>query len=210
MSTTVTVFRAADYETPLWAFPNLTDGRYNRAGAAPATQYLALHPMTPWAELIRNLDLRTSDEARALRLPIWTVRVELRDEPFDLTFDSVDDFAREPEDLVADDHTACRTIAAALHSVGVVSVAAPSAALPGTRNLIVLQPALVIDFHAEPFDPEDWPTALVARDGRCPEGLWEHVHYKASATAHPGLEAWRSGDEFVFEQPIVDNVTLHR
>lgn len=203
-------FRAADYETPLWAFASLTVGRYNRANQEPATQYLSLHPMTPWAELIRNLDLRDPNNARQLRLPIWTIRIELDDDPFELTYDNADEFAREPEDLVADDRDACRSIAAALHTRGVGSFTAPSAALPGTRNVVVLQPAVIVDFHAQRFDPEDWPTSLVSRDGRCPEGLWEQVHFKSSATKHGELDAWEGGDEYVFEQPLVDAATLHR
>jgi len=209
MSWSSVMFRAADYETPLWSFPNLTVGRFNRANRKPPTQYLSFHPMTPWAELIRNLDLRQPDAARSLRLPIWTCRVELENDPFDLIFDNASEFAREPEDLVADNREPCRQIADALFDTGAGSFAAPSAALPGTRNLIVLQPAVIVDFHVEPFDPEDWPTALVARDGRCPERLWEHVHYKNSATRHAELDAWLNDEEYIFEQPLVDMASLH-
>ena len=60
----VVAFRLANYETPLWAVENFSAGRYNAAGSG-FTQYLSLHPLTPWAELLRNEDRRTRDRARS-------------------------------------------------------------------------------------------------------------------------------------------------
>src|SRR6202008_3953962 len=68
------VYRATAHEVPLWAFPNTSAGRWNPAGSWPA-QYLSLHPMTPWAEVMRTLGLRDEGAAAALRVPIWAVRV---------------------------------------------------------------------------------------------------------------------------------------
>jgi RES domain-containing protein len=201
------VYKTAGYETPLWAVPNLSDGRYNRAGSVP-TQYLSLHPMTPWAELLRNLDRRTAAVARATRVEIWAIRIALPDDPVDITFDTAPNFGLAPEDLVADDQGPCRAAAAAMFTAGTRSFFAPSAALPGTTNLIVLEPAVVTDYHVDPVDPEDWPTALLARDGRCPEDLWNHVQYKHLRTEHPGLVAWRGGTDYEFEQPEVTAASL--
>jgi hypothetical protein len=69
-------FRLAAYETPLWATPNFSGGRYNGAGDG-CTQYLSLHPMTPWAELLRNEDRRDRDRALLLRTPLWEVSAAL-------------------------------------------------------------------------------------------------------------------------------------
>jgi RES domain-containing protein len=201
------VYRACGHETPLWAFPNTSDGRYNRVGTTP-TQYLSLHPMTPWAELMRNLDSRTADTARELRLEIWGIRILLADDPEEITFDTVGSYGLAPEDLVSDDYGPCQSLAAALYARGVHSFTAPSAALPGTTNLIVLDPAVVIDYHSDPLDPEDWPTALLAQNGRCPEDLWNHVHHKGSPADHPALAAWRAGDDYTFTQPEVTRATL--
>jgi RES domain-containing protein len=200
-------YRACGHETPLWAFPNTSDGRYNRAGTTP-TQYLSRHPMTPWAELMRNMDARAAGAARALRLEIWGIRILLAEAPEEISFDTAGSFGLASDDLVSDDYGPCQSLAAALHAAEVHSFSAPSAALPGTTNLIVLDPAVVIDFHAEPLDPEDWPTALLAQNGRCPEDLWNHVHYKSSPAEHPALAAWRGGDEYVFSQPEVTRATL--
>lgn len=202
------VFRAADYETPLWAFPNLSSGRYNLAGQEPPTQYFSLHPMTPWAELLRWLDLRDADDARGFRCPIWTVRVTLEEEPIAVNFETSAGFGVESAELVADDHSICRRLAKALFDSGVRALVAPSAALPGTSNLMVLEPAVVVDYHASPFDSQDFPTALVARDGRCPEGLWDAVHFRGSGARHEALEAHEEGLDFAFMQPAVDSASL--
>lgn len=207
MSYELVAYRACGHETPLWAFPNLSDGRYNRAGRLP-TQYLSLHPMTPWAELLRNLDHRTANQARTMRVEIWGVRISLIDDPAEISFDTAGSHGVDAEDLVSDDYEQCQALAEQLHANGAHSFIAPSAALPGTSNLVVLEPAVVTDYHSEPIDPEDWPTALLAQNGRCPENLWDHVHYKASPAEHEALTAWRTGDEFTFMQPGVTAATL--
>ena len=68
----VIAFRLANYETPLWAVENFAAGRYNAAGAG-CTQYLSLHPLTPWAELLRNEDRRTRERAVLVRYPLWEI-----------------------------------------------------------------------------------------------------------------------------------------
>jgi len=50
--------------------------------------------------------------------------------------------------------------------------------------------------------------ALLAQNGRCPENLWGHVDYRAAWAEHPGLAAWRDGDEITFTQPRVTAATL--
>jgi hypothetical protein len=54
-------FRLANYETPMWAVKNFSAGRYNDADSG-FTQYLSLHPLTPWAEILRNEDRRRETE----------------------------------------------------------------------------------------------------------------------------------------------------
>lgn len=203
----LTTFRLANYETPLWPVPNFNAGRYNRAGTG-ATQYLGLHPMTPWAEALRNEDRRTRERAQMLHYPLWAIRVELADEPLELSFASATENGLSPEDLVADDQSACRAFAEGLREAETYALGAPSAALPGTGNLVILEPAVVTFYDAEPIGREDLPTAMAAQDGRCPDGLWDLVHYRGAQTAHPALDAWSNGDEYVFEEPPVDPSAL--
>lgn len=202
-------FRLANYETPLWAVASFSDGRYNRAGSGP-TQYLSFHPMTAWAELLRCEDRRTRDRALLLRYPLWAIRVHFDDEPPELTFDNAGRFGLAPDDLVADDQTTCQAFAEGQRSMadGVRAFVAPSAALPGTRNLVVLDPAVVTSFEADPVGPDDLPTAMACQDGRCPDELWTLVHYRRVGTPHAALDAWRSGDDFLFEEPPVDASSL--
>ena len=208
MSVEYVTFRLANYETPLWPVANFFAGRYNRADTGP-TQYLSLHPMTPWAEILRYEDRRTSEAARLLRYPLWAVRVQLDAEPLELTFNNAPEFGLAPDDLVGDDQTACQAFAEGHRgSQDVPAFIAPSAALPGTRNLVVLDAAVVTAYDATPIGPEDFPTAMAAQDGRCPDGLWVLVHYRGVGTPHPGLDAWREGDDYPFEEPEVTSTSL--
>jgi hypothetical protein len=200
-------FRLANYETPLWSVPNFAAGRYNEPGAG-FTQYLSLHPLTPWAELLRNEDRRTREQAVLMRYPLWALRLRFDTPPPELTFDDVGDFGLNPEDLVADDHTPCRALARTFRDAGPIAFIAPSAALPGTKNLVVLEPHVLAPWNLIPIDEIDWPGSLTSQDGRCPEGLWDLVHYRGTRRMHAGLEAWENGDDFMFEEPPVSTASL--
>jgi hypothetical protein len=198
----VVAFRLANYETPLWAVENFAAGRYN-APDSGFTQYLSLHPLTPWAELLRNEDRRTRDRAVLMRYPLWAIRIRIQEEPFDLTFDNATDVGLDPSDLVDDDYGRCTALAESFRSRGPSVFTAPSAALPGTTNLVVLEPRVLVSYNQVPYDDIDWPGSMTSQEGRCPEGLWDLVHYRAAAAKHPGLAAWERGDPFAFEEPEV-------
>ena len=203
----VVAFRLANYETPLWSVENFSAGRYNVAGSG-STQYLSLHPLTPWAEILRNEDRRTPDRAVLLRYPLWAIRAQLADEPFALTFENAADFGLSAGDLVDDKMAPCQALADAFRSGGPRSFTAPSAALPGTTNLVVLEPRVLVSWNQVPFDEVDWPGSVTSQDGRCPDGVWESVHYRNSGAKHPGLDAWEQGEMFAFEEPAVSAATL--
>jgi RES domain len=200
-------FRLANYETPLWSVENFAAGRYNEADAG-FTQYLSLHPLTPWAELLRNEDRRGRERAVLMRYPLWALRVELAEAPLELTFDNAGEFGLGAEDLVADDHGPCRALARRFREDGPKAFLAPSAALPGTTNLVVLEPRVLASWNQVPLDELDWPGSLTSQDGRCPEGLWELVHYRETGTIHAALEAWQDGEELMFEEPAVSTASL--
>ena len=199
----VVAFRLANYETPLWSIENFSAGRYNDAFLG-FTQYLSLHPLTPWAELLRNEDRRGRERALLLRYPLWAIRARLAGEPFALTFDSAPEVGLKPSDLVADGHGPCRALAARFREAGGPhAFTAPSAALPGTTNLVVLEPRVVIGWEQVPLDEVDWPASMAAQDGRCPDGLWDLVHYRGTRRRHRALAAWERGEDLVFEEPPV-------
>lgn len=200
-------FRLANYETPLWALANLSAARYNRLGA-PATQYLSLHPMTPWAEILRAEDRRVRDRALLLRYPLWAIKVELDEEPVELTFEDAARYDIAPDELVSDDWAECQDLADRFRDERRRAFVAPSAALPGTRNLVILAPEVVTSYEALPLGPEDLPTAMAAQDGRCPESLWTLVHYRDARTPHAAYQARLDGDDFIFEEPAVTASSL--
>lgn len=200
----VTTFRLAAYETPLWAIDNFSAGRYKDIDDG-ATQYLSLHPMTPWAELLRNERRRSAGAALQLRVPLWTIKLDLNRAPTEITFDNAGAYGLTAYDLVADDQTACSDLAREFRSDpdGPRALLVPSAALPGTQNLVLLDPYVAISYLAEPVAPEDLPTCMAAQDGRCPDGLWDLVHHHHSPRMHAELEAWHHSDSFEFVEPSV-------
>jgi RES domain len=200
-------FRLANYETPLWAVENFFPGRYNRAGSGWA-QYLSLHPLAPWAELLRSEGRRTRAEALQMRYPLWAIRAELDVPPRELTFDTAPGHGLPAASLVADDMTACQDLADAFRRDGTPAFLAPSAALPGTRSLVLLDPKVATSWEAEPVDELDLPASMAAQDGRCPENLWDLVHHRGARSPHPALAAWEQGEPFAFEEPLVTRETL--
>lgn len=202
MNEELTAFRVANFETPLWNLPNPQAGRYNYRNSAP-TQYLALHPLTPWAEVLRNAARTTPEQARDLRVALWVLRVSLEQEWLELTYDNARDWGLDPKDLVADDQDPCRDLAQRLRDdPGLPNILiAPSAALPGTRNAVILEERVDIDYHQEPIDIIDVPVALGAQNGHAAEGLWQLVHHRGAPLLHPEFEAWQNGDEYEFNQP---------
>lgn len=200
--TSLVTFRIANYETPLWAVENFASGRFNTAFSG-WTQYLSLHPLTPWAEMLRNEGRRTRERALMMRYPLWAIRLELASEPLALTFDTAAAYGLAAADLVADDQRPCRSLAERFRRHGPPAFTAPSAALPGTINLVVLEPRVVTSWSAEPVDDVDWPASLCAQDGRCPDGLWDLVHHRRTRRRHPALRAWEAGEEFVLAEPAV-------
>lgn len=200
----ITTFCLAAYETPLRAVENFSVGRYNDIGDG-ATQYLSLHPMTPWAELLRNEHRRTADAARQLSLPLWAIKLDLEDPPIEVAFADAGSYGLATDDLVSDDQTACRELARRLRADpdGPRAILVPSAPLPGTRNLVLLDPFVAVSYLARPVAPEDLPTCMAAQDARCPDDLWDHVHHQGSPRVHAELEAWYANDSYVFTEPPV-------
>lgn len=198
-------YRAAAYRTPIRARRHRDDagGRFHDPGSPP-TQYLCLHPLGPWAELVRNQRCATLAEALEVRVPVWAVRLVLEDEPFRLDFDAAAS-AEAPhpisaDGLVADDPSECRALARAwrrdTRAPPVVRV--PSAALPGTDNIVIFAARRGIEYLAHPRRPTQVPYASAAVDGQMAAGLFEHI--RLAGQPHAGLEAWRRGEEIALPE----------
>ncbi len=186
-------FRHAAYDTPLWRNPNRNPGRYNGPGGAP-TQYLCGHPAGPWAELLRGHNASDPVLVGGLRLRLWAVRVP--GPIFEISFGNAQDFSVAPYDLVADDWGPCQELAArvAANSALPDTFAVPSAALPGTVNIVIVGPRVAVPFDAEVIDDIDVPVAHTAEDARALASLVPLVRYRGMR--HLAYDAWAAGMPF--------------
>jgi RES domain len=206
-------YRCAAWHTPLWADPNPVEARYNRAGEAPTT-YFGLHPLTPWAELIRRLDISDPGEVSEVRPPLWVARVPLApDDVVELTFEGATVYGLAPNDLVGDDYGPCQAFASELRadSAAPKAIVAPSAALPGTRNLVLLGERVISPLLLEPIDPViDTPAAIAAVRGRAPLNLTPLVHRRDADVSHAELAAWEREEVSEFTEPVLEVDELAR
>lgn len=108
------------------------------------------------------------------------------------------------EDLVDDDLGPCQAFAAALRAdpAAPKAIIAPSAALPGTRNLILLGPRVLSPYVVDPVDTViDAPATLTAVRGHAPLNLRDLVHYRGAGVPHSGLAAWQADEELERLEP---------
>jgi hypothetical protein len=194
----VIVYRHATFGTPLRTEPARRAGRYHDEDQAAPTQYLCLHPLGPHAELMRGNSLRHPEQIRQLRARTWALRLTA-DELTAITFATAGEHGLEPEELVADDQSSCRRLAARLRGAGAAGVIVPSAALPGTESVVLFGPRVGSPYLLEPLGEVDVPAGITAHDGRPVATLIGLVRYRGEA--HAALEAWRRGEAFTFQEP---------
>lgn len=180
-------FRWADYDTPFWARPNRSAGRWNALGDGP-TQYWCLDPLAPWAELIRHEGLREEPELDLLRATLWAARWSIGPLADLGTFENAARWGVAARVLVDDDQRACRILAAELRARGFAGLLAPSAALPGSVTLVVFRPRILAPFDATPRLSAFVP-AEVAAIGRPRRGLAARV--RRFGARHSGAEDFR-------------------
>jgi hypothetical protein len=190
------LYRISNWDTPLRVNPNRTAGRYNEAGS-PATQYMGLHPLGPWAEYLRSNELRDPTELAEHRLRIWAIRVDLG-EAKRIDFTNASDFNIEAEDLVSDDHGPCRRLAERLRSDerAPKAIIVPSAALPGTENLVIFGERVPIPYLWVPIDPGDLPACVIAERSQPPSEISPLVRHFGES--HRAFEEWKAGRRYHF------------
>lgn len=179
-------YRYSNYDTPFWVRPNTTDGRWHVAGDGP-TQYLSLSTEGAWAELIRTEELRSEDEVAMVRMPLWEARLDVG------TVVDYSDFGRaevaglDPEALITDGWAPCQQEGRRLRELGYSGVLAPSAALPGVRNLTLFGPKVAVDWESDASLASAVP-ARVLTIGSPPSGLYARV--RRYGEAHTDFEAF--------------------
>lgn len=130
---------------------------------------------------MRRFGTRTSEAARRLDLRTWALK--LPDQGLvDLDFD---------ERWVTDGWSACQELGDMLRESGTRGLITPSAALPGTRNVVLFGP-----FSASPYDvpirPGEIPASITGEHGCGLKALVELVRFRGQP--HPGRE-------FAFREP---------
>ena len=190
-------YRFAAYATPLRTVPASQSGRFNSWADREATQYLALHPLGPLAELMRNADLRSPAQVRAIKMRTWALDVPLAELP-EITFDTAEAFGIGAEQLVSDDRSACQQLADRLRGQ-TPGLIVPSAALPGTRNGVLFGPRVAAPYLTQPVSALDIPASITAEDGRPVLSLLGVVRFVGDD--HTALSAWQRGLSFRFVEP---------
>lgn len=192
-------YRIAAWDTPFWVSPNRAARRFNKYGRGPV-QYWSLHPLTPWAEVIRGQGFVDPEDINELRQRIWAARLRLT--TTEITFDNAPDFGLEPHHLVSDDYGACQEFGDACLRAPKKpkAIVVPSAALPGTKNLVIFGPRVIVPYLMEPLGTEDSPTSIVAEDALPPEALIPLV--MQFGHEHKGFQAWERGEVLEFQEPV--------
>jgi hypothetical protein len=193
----LTVFRHASYDSPWWAFPSPRAGRFHR-GRNDTVQYLSLHPLGPAAEMLRH-NLGPSGDPDDVVLNLWTAMVDV-----DVTRVDFDDCARyglTADELVGDDYTPTQGLAGVVRGGGATAMRVPSAALPGTDNLILFGARVLNPFLGEPLTPVEIPTGHLSDAARSPKEVARHVRW--FGTPHKAAEQWKATGRYdLFDDPI--------
>jgi hypothetical protein len=159
------VFRHAAYDSPWWAFPSPRAGRFHRA-RSDTVQYLSLHPLGPAAEMLRH-NLGPTGNPDDVVLNLWTAQVEVAD-PLRVDFDYCATYGLTADELIGDNYTPTQALADTVRTRGADAMVVPSAALPGTHNLILFGVRVLNPYLPDPLIPEEIPTGYLTDAARPP------------------------------------------
>ena len=191
-------YRLASWRRPLRTEPSRVPGRFHRVTEESPTQYVCLHPLGPWAEFLRGSGLRSAEQLALVRHRTWALRIDLTG-LLRIGFAEAPDHELRPGDLVSDDLRACHRLADRLRAAGVPGAIVPSAALPGTDNVVLFGERAAAPYLVEPLSEVDVPASLTADGGRPPLGVLDRVRRRGAP--HAALDAWRADEPFRFAEP---------
>lgn len=191
-------YRHAAYDSPWWANPNSLPGRFHRLGDEP-TQYWCLHPLGPSAEMLRHhLGRDSVDALDGVRLNLWAARLPA-DGLVRVGFDDCEGLGIAPEDLVGDDPEPTRALADRMRAQGVAGLIVPSAALPGTENVVLFGARVLHPYLMEPVTIDEVRTGHLSDGARPAEEVSGVVRWFGDP--HPALAEWRRNGEV----PVLDD-----
>jgi RES domain len=191
------VFRYAAYDSPWRAFPSSRAGRFHRAGI-DTVQYLCLHPLGPAAEMLRH-NIGPSGNPDDVVLNLWTAVVDM-DDVTRVDFGDCTSYGLTPDELVGDDYIPTQGLADVVRGSGATAMRVPSAALPGTDNLILFGTRILHPFLSAPLMPEEVPTGHLTDGASSPEEVAGDVRW--FGTPHRAAEQWKAtGNYDLFDDP---------
>jgi RES domain len=183
----LTAFRHAAYDTPWWASPSPRQGRFHRAGQ-DTVQYLCLHPLGPGAEMLRQ-NVGPSGGFDDVTLNLWAAAIDV-DDVTRIDFGGADNYGCSPDELVGDDYAPTQLLAERVQAAGAAAMIVPSAALPGTDNLIIFGIRVLHPYLWQPITPEELPTGHLSDAARPASEVAAHVRWYG--TPHTAVEQWKA------------------
>lgn len=200
----IVAYRLSGWDTPFWIGPNRFARRFNKGNSGPV-QYWSLHPLTPWAEVLRGQGIKTEMDAQEFRQRVWAAII-VTESIEEIDYDNAPDFDLEPHQLVSDDYGACQDFGEKCLTDEDMpdAIEVPSAALPGTTNLVLFGPRIRVSYLADPISIEDSPTAIAAEAAQPPVELLPMVRHFGDL--HDEYQAWSRGRPFPFKEPTVRRV----
>ncbi|MHB1583190.1 MAG: RES family NAD+ phosphorylase [Acidimicrobiales bacterium] len=192
----VVAYRHAAYDSPWWAYPSSREGRFHRAGR-DTVQYLCLHPLGPAAEMLRH-NVGPAGNPDDVVLNLWVARLEVHD-VVHISFDDCAAYGLTPDELVADDYGPTQALADRMRAAGSLGLIVPSAALPGTDNLVLFGIRVLHPYLWVPLTAEEIQTGHLSDGARPPREAASLVRWFGDP--HPSLEQWKSTGSY---EPLDD------
>lgn len=190
-------YRHAAYDSPWWAYPSSREGRFHRPGV-DTVQYLCLHPLGPVAEMLRH-NLGPGGDPDDVLLNLWAVRVEV-DDLVHISFDDCASYGITPDQLVGDDYRPTQALADRMRAKGSPGLIVPSAALPGTDNVVLFGIRLLHPYLWPPLMAEEIPTGHISDGARPAREVASLVRWLGDP--HPSLGQWKTtGSYEPFDDP---------
>lgn len=194
----LTAFRHAAYDTPWWAIPSPREGRFHRAGQ-DTVQYLSLHPLGPAAEMLRH-NVGPLGDPDDVVLNLWTAVIDI-DAVATVDLEDCRTYGLTVDELVGEDYAPTQALADAVRGGRADAMVVPSAALPGTHNLILFGVRVLHPFLWEPVVAEEVPTGHLS-DAACSAAeVAGEVRWRG--TPHTAAEQWKkTGSYDLFDDPL--------
>lgn len=191
-------YRHAAYDTPWWAFPSSRPGRFHR-DHQDTTQYWCLHPLGPAAEMLRH-QIGPDGDPDHLQLNLWTAIIELPD-AIAIDFANCTNYSITPDELVGEDYAPTQQLAETVRQSGSPAMIVPSAALPGTHNLIVFGARVTHPYLHPARTIEEVPTGHLTDGARPADEVIAHVRWHGEP--HSAAEQFKATGRYQrFSDPL--------